>query len=119
MKDLFSRIRRWTTDRLNQIEVWVVRYTPGAGKDWFSPLQHALVTVLGLKPFPFGPFGIALFFWFGIPWLWLAASTWTWRWYFRRERREHGGSIPWRLDPILDVVVAGLALDALWWWLLK
>ena len=97
---------------------WVEGHVPFYGADWISPLAHALVTVLGLMPVPVGTAGIVLWYFTGVPWLWLAGSTWTWRWYFLRERREHGGAIPWRLDPILDVVVPGLALDALWYLIL-
>ena len=94
---------------------WIKRKsTLGARGPYITSTTHALITVLGLMPYPVGALGMLLYFTTGNPWLWLVASTWTCGWYWRRELRQHDGRIPWRLDPVLDVAMPTLSLAAQW-----
>jgi len=100
---------------------------------------HALMTVLGLVPFPFGPFAIWYFVVTTHSWPWLVASGISLVWYYRREYLQSGIKlksryyrdtvVDWvkertfleRLDPVLDVAVPTLAYGLLlgllgWLW---
>ena len=95
---------------------------------------HALMTVLGLVPFPFGPFAIWYFVVTTHSWPWLVASGISLVWYYRREYLQNGirpkskyhgaghtseRTFLERWDPVLDVAVPtfayGLLLGLLGW----
>ena len=109
---------------------------PGAWKK--SPIMtssfHALMTVLGLVPIPFGPFAIWYFVVTTHSLPWLVASGISLVWYYRREylqneikpKSKYYGpdnaserTFLERWDPILDVMVPtfayGLLLGLLGW----
>lgn len=99
--------------------IWFHRKSKlGSKGPYITSFTHGIVTMFGLMPHPFGPLGIVLWWWTGVPWLWLLASTRTAAWYWDREQKQHGGRIPLRLDPVLDVAVPVLTLGGLYWFLL-
>lgn len=74
----------------------VDRVAKGRPKDHWSrgpyitSAAHALITVLGLMPYPFGTLGIVFFLLGESPLLWLGGSTLTCGWYWRREYKQTG-----------------------------
>ena len=92
---------------------------------YITSATHALITVLGLMPYPFGPVGMVFLVTGNGPWVWLAASTWTCAWYWVREYKQTGlrpkskEGHTWgqRWDTWMDAIFPTVALGAMWWWL--
>lgn len=92
---------KWIVDKVTPPPKW-------AKGPYKTSATHALVTVLGLMPYPIGLAGIAVFSLWSHSWLWLAASSWTCGWYWVREYRQTGlrpkGPYMTTWDPAPEVV---------------
>ncbi len=102
------------------------------GDPYATSATHALITVLGLMPYPLGLVGMVLFHLTGSPSPWLVASTGTCVWYWIREYRQTKlrpkgkwivegllpRSLAQRYDTWMDVLAPTLALAVLYGWLL-
>lgn len=77
MKDLIRRVQRWSLNHIGRGPI-------------VTSSTHALVTVLGLVPVPFGPFAIWYFIVTTHSWPWIVSSGITLVWYWRREYLQNG-----------------------------